>query len=371
MSRPDVVIVGGGTMGCAIARVLARGGAKVTVLERAVPGAEASSAAAGIIGAQGEADSPGPFLDLCLRSRELYPGWAEALHEETGIDVGWRRCGVLHVAHDEPEGRLLARRVEQQLAIGLRADVLDREETLALEPAIDPSVLGAVSFPDDGQVEPRRLVRALAVAAERAGATFRSGAVVRRVLTEGGRVTGVDVEGERLHTGVVVIAAGAWSSLVPGVGLTREAVRPARGQILMLDTRSPLLSAVVYSAAGYVVPRPDGTVLVGSTLEMVGFDKAVTVAGVAALAAIATGIAPRLAGAQVTGSWAGFRPHTADLLPLLGPTPVEGLLLATGHYRNGILLTPVTAEAIAALVLRGRSPVDLAPFAVQRLTEER
>lgn len=364
-----MVIVGGGTMGSAIARVLARGGARVTVLERAVPGAEASSAAAGIIGAQGEADSPGPFLDLCIRSRALYPAWAEALSEESGIDIGWRRCGVLHLAHDEVEGRVLTRRVEQQVALGLRADVLDREETLALEPAAHPEVLGAVSFPDDGQVVPRRLVRALAVAAGRAGAVFRSGAVVRRLLIEGDRVVGVDVEGEHLAAGVVILAAGAWSSLVPGAGLPERAVRPARGQILMLDTRAPVLSSVIYSAAGYVVPRPDGTVLVGSTLEMVGFDKAVTVSGLASLAAIATGIAPRLGAASVVGSWAGFRPHTADLLPLLGPTPIDGLILATGHYRNGILLTPVTAEALGALVLRGHSPVDLEPFSVARLTQ--
>lgn len=356
-------------MGCAVARVLARGGARVTVLERAVPGAEASSAAAGIIGAQGEADSPGPFLDLCLRSRSLYPAWAEALEEETDIHVGWRRSGLLHLAHDEAEGRLLARRVEQQVALGLQAEVLDRAQVLSVEPAIHPKVLGAVWFQRDGQVDPRRLVKALAISAERAGARFRTGSVVRRVVHEGGRVVGVDVDGELLRADTVVIAAGAWSGLVPGAALPERAIKPARGQILKLETRTPLLSAVVYSAAGYVVPRSDGTVLVGSTLEMVGFDKAVTVAGLGALAAIATGIAPGLGAATVIDSWAGFRPHTDDMLPLIGRTGIDGLLLATGHYRNGILLTPVTAEVIGALVLHGTSPVDLEPFSPHRLQE--
>ncbi|GMV41386.1 MAG: glycine oxidase ThiO [Myxococcales bacterium] len=369
MGSPDVVIIGGGSVGCAVARALARGGARVEVLERAIPGAEASSAAAGIIGAQGEADSPGPFLDLCLRSRSLYADWTAALEDETGVSVGWRRSGLLHLAHDEVEGRLLTRRVEQQAALGLHAEVLDRAQVLALEPAVDPSVLGAVWFPEDGQVDPRRLVKALAIGAERAGAHFRTGAVARRVVHEGGRVLGVDVDGVLLPAGTVVLAAGAWSSLVPGAGLPERVVRPARGQLLKLETRSPVLSAVVYSAAGYVVPRADGTVLVGSTLEMVGFHKAVTVSGLAALAAIATGIAPSLGAASVVDSWAGFRPHTGDLLPLLGPTPLHGLLLATGHYRNGILLTPVTAEIIAALVLRGESPVDLGPFSMQRLED--
>ena len=367
MMSGHVVVVGGGSMGCAVARTLALGGAQVTLLERAVPGAEASSAAAGILGAQGEADSPGPFLDLCVRSRELYPAWAEALREETGVDIGYRRSGLLHVAHDEPEAVVLGARVERQLAAGFSAQVLDRKEVLAIEPAIDPTVLGAVFFPDDGQVDPRRLTRALSLSAARAGARVRSGAVVRRIHHEGGRVTGVDVDGALIGADAVVLAAGAWSSLVPGAELPERAVKPARGQILAVETRTPILGAVAYSAAGYVVPRLDGTVLVGSTLEMVGYDKAVTVGGLAALTEIAVGIAPALRDAVVTGMWAGFRPHTDDMLPILGRTPTVGLFLATGHYRNGILLTPATAELLAALILEGEAPIDLEPFSVARL----
>jgi glycine oxidase len=367
MKSSDVVVIGGGTMGCAVARVLARAGASVTVLERAVPGAEASSAAAGIIGAQGEADSPGPFLDLCLYSRSLYQGWADALRSETGVDVGYLRSGLLHVAHAEPEARILISRVEKQAALGLRAEVLDRKEVLALEPGVHPRVLGGVWFEEDGQVDPRRLVRALALSAQAGGARFHTGAVARRILHERGRVVGVDVDGEVIPAGAVVLAAGAWSSLVPGGLLPERAVKPARGQILALDTRPPVLRAVVYSSEGYVVPRPDGTVLVGSTLEMVGFKKAVTASGLAALTRIATGIAPALGEAEVTGMWSGFRPHTDDLLPLLGPTPVGGLLLASGHYRNGILLTPATAEITCALVTGGKLPVDIEPFSIDRL----
>jgi glycine oxidase len=363
----DVVIIGGGIMGSAIALRLAQRGVGVTVIERGIPGAEASSAAAGILGPQMEAEGPGPLLDLGLRSRALYPALAVELREATGIDVGYDRSGVLAVALDEAEeGELTARRA-WQLARGLPVLALSGAEARAREPALGPDVRAALAFPDDGQVNARELARAFSQAAAGAGARFLAGRYVRRVRLAGGAATGVELDGETLAAGTVVVAAGSWSGLVEGAGVPATVVRPARGQLVSIETRPPLFRHVVsVHGRGYLVPRRDGSVLAGSTVEMAGFKKQVTVGGLAAILTLARTLVPALAEAPVTGSWSNFRPYTEDHLPVLGATGVRGLVLATGHFRNGILLAPVTAEAIAELVATGRSAVDLAPFSISR-----
>ena len=363
----DVVIIGGGVMGCAVAMRLAQRGIAVAVIERGIPGAEASSAAAGILGPQMEADGPGPLLELGLKSRALYPALAVELRDATGIDVGYDRSGVLAVALDEAgEGELAARRA-WQLARGLPVDALSGAEVRAREPALGPDVRAALAFPEDGQVNARELARAFSQAAAAAGARFLSGRYVRRVSIAGGAATGVDLDGDTLGAGTVIVAAGSWSGLVEGAGVPASVVRPARGQLVSIETRPPLFRHVVsVHGRGYLVPRRDGTVLAGSTVEMAGFRKEVTVGGLAAILTLARTLVPGLADAPVTASWSNFRPYTEDHLPVLGRTPVRGLVLATGHFRNGILLAPITAEAIAELVATGRSTLDLAPFSVAR-----
>jgi glycine oxidase len=367
LGKTDVAIIGGGIMGSAVALRLAQRGVAVTVIERGIPGAEASSAAAGILGPQMEAEEPGPLFDLGLMSRALYPSLADELRVATGIDVGYSRSGVLAVALDDEGEAQLAARQEWQLARGLRALRLDGAAAREREPALGLAVRGALAFPDDAQVNARELARAFSQAAATAGARFMTGRYVRRVMIEDGVATGVELDGDRLPAGTVIVAAGSWSGLVEGAGVPSDVVRPARGQLVSIETRPPLFRHVVsVHGRGYLVPRRDGTVLAGSTLEMVGFRKQVTVAGLAAILTLARTLIPALADAEVTGSWSNFRPFTEDHLPVLGTTPVRGLVLATGHYRNGILLAPVTAEAIAELVATGRSAIDLAPFSVSR-----
>jgi len=228
-------------------------------------------------------------------------------------------------------------------------------------------VRAALAFPEDGQVNARELARAFSQAAAAAGARFLSGRYVRRVSIAGGAATGVDLDGDTLGAGTVIVAAGSWSGLVEGAGVPASVVRPARGQLVSIETRPPLFRHVVsVHGRGYLVPRRDGTVLAGSTVEMAGFRKEVTVGGLAAILTLARTLVPGLADAPVTASWSNFRPYTEDHLPVLGRTPVRGLVLATGHFRNGILLAPITAEAIAELVATGRSTLDLAPFSVAR-----
>jgi len=362
----DVAVIGGGVIGCACAWELARAGARVLVLERSVPGAEASSAAAGILGAQVEGHAPGPLFELSLRSRALYPRWARALATETGIDVEFRRSGVLRVAPTAPSLRALAEQHAFQRRAACRVEVLSRREVARRVPALAANA-GAVAFADDARVDPPKLLRALHIAAERRGVRFRSGTYVRRVLVEEGRTRGVLLDdGTRVSAEHVVVAAGSWSSLVEGVPLPAGGVLPARGQIVELTLPAPLTSWVVFGPGCYLVPRDDGRTLVGSTLEFVGYRREVTAGAVRDLLGAAIALMPELASATLSGTWSSFRPYVKDGLPALGAAGVPGLWLATGHYRNGILLAPVTAAIVRALVLGRRPPLELAAFSPRR-----
>jgi glycine oxidase len=364
--RADVVVVGAGVQGSSVALRLAQAGREVTVLERAVPGAEASSAAGGILSPGVEAVEPGAFYALCRASLERYAAFAGEVEALSGMSIGYRALGTLEIALDDDHARILAARAEKLLRHRLPVEVLDDAAVRRLEPAISPEARGALFFPDEASLDPRLLGRAVYVAAARAGATFVQGQV-RRIVVEGERVAGVEHERGRIEARDVVLAAGAWSLLVEGHGLPAGAVRPVRGQIAALDTRPPLLSRVVFSGEGYVVPRADGRILCGSTMEEVGFEKAVTAGGLRHVLGVAMGIAPGLGRAPVVETWSSFRPASPDGEPILGPASVPGLFYATGHTRNGILLAPITADAIVAAVLERSPPVDLAPFSAARL----
>jgi glycine oxidase len=370
MPSVDVVVVGAGIQGASVALRLARGGARVTVLERAVPGAEASSAAGGILSPGVEAVEPGPFYALCRASLARYAGFVQEVEESSGVHVSWRRLGTLEVALDDDHAKVLAARAERLSSHGLPVEVLDDAAVRRLEPGLSPEARGALFFEDEASLDPRLLGRAVYIAAARAGARFVSGEV-RRIAFDGGRVSGVDHATGRIAAGAVVLAAGSWSLLVEGHGLPPGAVRPVRGQIAVVDTRPPLLSRVIFSGNGYVVPRPDGRVLCGSTMEEAGFEKAVTAGGLRHVLDVGIEIAPALAAAPVVETWSNFRPASPDGEPILGPGTIPGLFYATGHTRNGILLAPITADAIAAAVLGGAPPVDLAPFSPGRLAARR
>jgi glycine oxidase len=355
-------------MGCAAAWQLAKRGLLVSVLERSVPGAEASSAAAGILGAQLEAHAAGAMLELALRSRALYPRFAKALSDATSLDIGFRKSGVMRVALDEGGAKALLAQTAWQARQGMRLERLRGAAARQVEPALSAAVTGAVRFPEDGRIDPPLLLRALQIAAERAGARFRSGAYVRGLIVRSGRARGVSLDdGDELLADHVVVAAGSWTTLIQGLGIASGAVRPARGQIVELATPVPLLGGVVFGPRCYLVPRDDGRTLVGSTLEFVGYRRDVTARAVRDLLDAALELVPGLADATVTGSWSNFRPYTDDERPLLGATELPGLVLATGHYRNGILLAPVTAEIVVSAVLGKRSPVELAPFSAARV----
>ncbi len=359
MIRGDsVLVVGGGVIGCAIARELAGRGVSTVVLERAEPGAEASSAAAGLVAPQAEGLPPGPLFDLAIASRSLYPALSEELASETGIDVGWRRKGILRCVLGGGAD------VSASVRVGFAVEPVDRARILEITAGLaGPEVREGFFFPEDGIVDPRRLVRALADSARLRGVGFVTGTAARRFRVAGGRCRGVDTDAGPIEADLVVDAAGAWAAFDPDAAPV--AVEPVRGQIVDLRPEGPMLPSVLESEDAYLVPRDDGSLLVGSTEERVGFRKTVTAGAIALLIAAARRLAPSLETARFAGAWAGLRPGSADGLPILGASSLPGLYFATGHFRNGILLAPITGRLVAD-ALTGAPTPSLDPFSPSR-----
>jgi len=355
----DVAIVGGGVIGLALARELSSRGADVLLIERGRTGEEASSAAAGLLSAQSDAASPSPFFDLALESRDLYSDWTEALLQETGLDAGWRRTGVLRCGSVESLARFL-----WQLDAGLPIDRLDARQVARVSGGrAAPGIGHGLFFPADAVVHSRRLVGALRRSLELRGVAIREGVAVTRFRVEGGVCRGVETSSGPVASSRVVDAAGAWANLDPTLPFAIP-VEPVRGQIVELADDAGF-STVLESEEVYLVPRSDGRLLVGATVERTGFVKEVTAAGVAGLLAAAIALAPSLGNARLAGAWAGLRPGTPDGLPILGESPVRSLILAAGHFRNGILLAPLTALLVADLV-SGSASRDLSSFSPER-----
>jgi glycine oxidase len=353
-----VAIVGGGIMGCSTALCLAERGADVVVLERAVPGAEASSAAAGILGTQTELHRSEEHVDAFVRARQAWAAWAPTLQQASGFDIGYRPTGVLHVARTDDELAELAREVSWQKARGLTAALISELQAREVEPELGPGLVGAAHFPDDAQVDPPALLRALMVLLARSHQIeVRSGTTVERLLVERDRCVGAKLDDGEVRADATVLAAGSWSSLIPGVPVELPAVRPVRGQIVVLDERPPRVRTIVFGAGAYLVPRGDGRVVCGSTMENAGYRKEVTAAGVHSILAGCLACVPSLGSAQLAATYSNFRPYVSGDTALVGASPLPGLFLATGHHRNGILLCKTTADAVATAVF-GASPTD-------------
>ena len=363
MERTDVAIIGGGLIGCASAYYLTRAGLKVTVLDQGRLGSEASWAGAGMLGAQVELAEPTPAVSLAIPSRAMYPDLAKTLREETGIDIGYQAGGIMLVALTEADAEQYQARLRWQVGQGLRAEWLTPGETRELEPELKGDFLGALHLPDDHQVSSPLVAQALAAAARRRGAILREGARVHGFLTEGSRVIGVRTATGDLVAEWVVLAAGAWSgALAAKIGLDLP-VRPVKGQMLAL--RMPWLPAgrTIFSSGCYLLPKCDGRILVGASMEEVGFDKRPTLGVLNGMAEAATRLIPALREASFESAWAGLRPGNPDDLPFIGLVEGRpGLIVATGHFRKGILMAPITGRIVEALVTGAKPPVDLRPF---------
>ena len=366
----DVAIIGGGVIGLSIARELVlRGVRDVAVIERGEFGKEASWAAGGILAPQVEANRPDEFFKLACASRDSYPAFVGALENETGTDVQFDQTGTLYVGFTEEDEHEMRLRFDWQTRAGLRVEWLSGEDARRLEPHISPNVRCALRFPDDWQVENRRLTETLLASNRRLGVQLIANCEIRSIRIEHGRVTGIESAEALIDAATVVIAAGAWTSEIKTSETNSSPVQiePVRGQMLCFKTKPALARHVIYSSRGYLVPRHDGRLLAGSTSEHVGFEKQVTEEGAVSIKSMASEIAPALESAEIADSWAGFRPHAPDDLPVLGAaTDIDGLFYATGHYRNGILLAPITAKIVGDAVLGESSSPRLEFFSPGR-----
>jgi glycine oxidase len=356
-SRTTDVIIGGGVIGLTIARALSqRGIREVMLIERGRPGAEASWAAGGMLAPQVEADHVDDFFRLARTSRDMYPDFANALREESGIDVELDTTGTLYLAFTQNDETELRRRYEWQRSEGLPVEWLTGDKARRLEPCISANVRCALRFPNDFQVENRRLVKALVIANQKHGVRLITECEVSTLRIERGKIRGAETSKGFVSAPIVVVAAGAWTSFIssPDTSSQPISIEPVRGQMLCFEAQPQVARHVIYSSRGYLVPRRDGRLLAGSTSEHVGFDKSVTGDGVDAIKSMAFEIVPALTNLPIVDSWAGLRPRAKDDLPVLGPCEeIDGLFYATGHYRNGILLAPVTGELIANAIVEG------------------
>lgn len=367
MAASDVVIVGGGIIGCSLAWRLAGSGARVTLLERGQPGREASWAAAGLLepAAGGYGGVGGdPLLEHWLEGLRRYGDYVAAIKEDTGMAFEYRVTGRLLLAFCADDLPALRETRRRQDEAGIATTFWEAERVRAEEPNVPPGVAGALYFPDHGLVDNRGLMAALPVAARRRGVDLRAGAAVTGLVTEGDRVVGVEAGGERVAAGAVVIAAGSWSG---PIGPRPVPVVPNKGQIIAFSSPTPLFRHILSMPGGGLSPRGDGRIIFGATSDDAGFDKRVTASGVARLLAGALRLCPAVADLSIHETWAGLRPIVPpERVPVLGAAATPGLYYATGHAGMGILSAPATAEALAGLILDGRSPLPIDAFSPLR-----
>ena len=367
-SSSKILIIGGGVIGLSLAREIYKQGAgKITILESGEIGGESSYAAAGMLAPQAETDEPDMFFRLCFESNKLYPQFAEELFDETGVSIELDESGTLYLAFTENDAAKIRERFTRQKKAGLSVEHLSAIETHKLEPFVSPDVREALFFPNDWQVENRKLLKALQKYAELNNIEILTGRKVENLIVENGKVVGAETLAEKFFAEKTVLATGAWTSLIKIGGLTLPNITPVRGQMIAFQTAKRLLQRVIYSPRGYIVPRADGRILAGATVEDAGFDKSVTPAGIEFLRDNALEIVPSLINLEIADKWAGLRPFAADGLPVLGAiSEIENLFIATAHYRNGILLAPLTARILADKIIRNADSEFLESFSPQR-----
>lgn len=373
-----IVIVGGGIIGLSVGWYLASRGERTVVYDRAEAGRAATWASAGMLAPNLEAE-PGEekLLPLLLESRRMWEDFARTLEETSSITVNYRREGTLLIALTWDDVERLRFQLGFQKSLGLDVELIDGEKVLEMEPNINRNVMAALYSRSDHQVDNRRVVQALKVAYLRSGGVLKEWVTVNRIVIEGGEVSGVFTENGFERAEYVVLAAGAWVRELDGIPeMLRPPVRPVKGQMISLKTNpgNILVRHVIWGPMRnwgpvYIVPRLDGRLILGTTVEEMGFDTSVTAGGLMNILRGCWEILPSIVDLPVDEVWAGLRPGSRDDAPILGPTPVKGLIMATGHYRNGILLAPITAEAITRYILSGELPEIAKPFTIERFVK--
>src|SRR5229473_1095217 len=365
-STTDVVIVGGGVIGCAIAYYLSKSGVDVAVFDRGEIGAEASSAATGLLAPLGPLSGPGPFADLLLTSFALFPELAPELEEASGIKLEYEQTGALRIVRNPKQISNLHKRMKAWQPLGLQMHWLTGDEARQQEPLLTPDVCAAIYAPGESQIKASNLAKAFSVAAANRGANLYSHKEITRIQHHDTRITGVDTsQGETIDCNHLVVATGAWAARCNEWLNIELPVSPQRGQILTLRQPSKPLRQIIFGEAAYLAPKSGNSVLVGATKEEAGFDKQLTAGGVAWLLNTAIKLAPALENSPLDQMWTGLRPRTPDNQPVLGPAPGwENVTLAVGHGSVGIMLSAITGKTIAELVIKGEVPKIVQPFSL-------
>jgi glycine oxidase len=365
MKKFDVAIAGGGLIGGSIALELARAGLRVGVFDRQEPGQEASWAGAGILSPAPESAAMISLVPLGKASMAIYPAFVSMVEEISGQRAGYRPKGTLQALFSRDAREELSTVIALHHGLGLRAEPLSAEDARELEPSLSEELEAAVLRPDEASVDNRALTQAVLESARRSGVQFFPGRGVEAIWREGGRCAGLHLNNEKIEAQWTVIAAGCFSASIEGVTAYAQ-VRPAKGQMVALRSDGLKIERVLWSEKIYLVPRNDGRILAGATVEYTGFEKGVTAGGIEKILAGAIELSPGLAIARLEETWAGLRPDSPDHLPILGPTDLEGLLMATGHFRGGILLTPITARLVSEWVTQQHVSVDWDRFSPMR-----
>ncbi len=370
MKMFDVLIAGGGLIGGAIALELAQAGFRVGVYERGEPGREASWASAGILSPAPESPGMIPIVPLAKASMSLYPGFVANVEELSGQRVGFRPLGTMDALFSREATRDLSTLIALHHGLGLKAEPLRPEDARELEPALSPDLEAAALRPEEASIDNRALTQAVLHAARKSGAEIFADHAVEAICREGGRCAGLKVRGENILAKWTVIAAGCFSANIGGAEAYAP-VRPAKGQMISLRADALKIERVLWSDKVYLVPRNDGRILAGATVEYVGFDKHVTAGAMEKILCAAIELAPGLANARIEQTWAGLRPDSPDHLPILGSTDLDGLLMATGHFRSGVLLAPITARRIREWITEQRVSVDCERLSPMRFATAR
>jgi glycine oxidase len=369
LTETDILIVGGGVIGCSIAYELAKAGLKPLVIEKDTLGSQATRAGAGMLGAQVEMHSPGAMFELGVASRALFPQLREELIEVSGIDMELQTPGIFRVAVDEGDRRELLARKEWQEAHGQRA-VWFEDDDLRRELGDDvvSTTYGALYLPDDHQVRNPQLLLGLAASAKKLGARFYEQTAVTGFLTENGAVVGVHTLLGQVRAQRVVLATGAWTGLLASQLDLNVPVFPVKGQSFFLDSYAPPTPFTIFTHGCYILPKRNGQIYVGATEENAGFDRRPNLRSLARLSSQAVQLMPKIGALPFAAPIAGLRPGSEDGLPFLGAVPgIEGLYLASGHFRNGVLLSAITGRVTAELLTGGATSVDLEPFSLARV----
>ena len=369
MKKFDVAIAGAGVIGAAIALELTRAGLRVGVFDRQQPGREASWASAGILSPAPENPGMIAMVPVGKASLAMYPQFIEQVEELAGQSTGFRPKGTIGALFSRDAKAELSTVIALHHGLGLKAEPLRAEDARELEPALSEEIEAAVLRPEEASVDNRALTAALLRAAQRCGAEVFSGEGARAVWREGSRCRGLDLQNEKAEAQWTVIAAGCFSATIEGVAAYAP-VRPAKGQMAALRADDVQMERVLWSEKIYLVPRNDGRILAGATVEYAGFDKRTTAGGIEKILSSAIELAPGLKNAHIEETWAGLRPGSPDHLPILGPTDVDGLVMATGHFRSGILLTPITARLIREWITEQRVSLEWDRYSPMRFQSE-